>query len=122
MKRFLQALAILVAVLAVAFLWLLWELGRFGNWDVEFGYYGHFNRVKHVLEEMPNVAITNDWQHHDVTLEDFGFYLVVDGEQSVQINFHENSPEMKMRNKSRIRDFIEKQIKKDSIGIGPPHR
>ena len=118
LKRFLKFFGIIAAILAVVWLWLLWELGQFGNWNVEFGYYGQFNRVRHVLETMPNVEIVDNWQHHDITLEDFAFSLLVDGTQTTQVTFSENSPQMKMRDKSRIREFIEKQIKKDSNKTG----
>ena len=86
----------------------------FPDIGAESGYYGQLNRVKHVLDEMPHVQVTNNWQHHDITLEDFGFSLVVNGVRSVRVDFWENSPQMKMRDKSRIREFIEEQIKDDS--------
>ncbi len=100
---------------ALLALWFGWSYGMFPDVGAESGYYGQFNRVKCVIEEdMPNVEITSNWQHHDITLEDFAFSLLVDGTQSIQITFPENSPQMKMRDKSRIREFIEEQIKKDS--------
>ena len=99
---------------AVLALWCAWSWGMFPNIGAESGYYGQFNRVKHVLDEMPQLQVTNDWQHHDITLEDFGFYVVVNGAHSVRVDFWENSPQMKMRDKSRIREFIEEQIKEDS--------
>ena len=114
LKLILKGVGILIACFVIVCLWFLWELGLLGNWGLESGYYGQFNRVKHVLEEMPNVEITDDWQHRDLTLEDFGFSLVVDEYQNAHINFYEGSPEMKMRDKTRIREFIEQEIKGNS--------
>lgn len=51
----------------------------------ELGYYGQFNRVKHVIEDMPDVRIVDHWKHRDVTLEDFGFTLLVDESRKVDI-------------------------------------
>jgi hypothetical protein len=117
-KQILKGLGIVIAVLGVGWLWLMWEIGQFRNPDVEFGYYGQFNRVKHVIEDMPNVEILDNWQHHDITLEDFAFTLLIDGGRQVSVTFSENSSQMKMRDKSRIRKFIEEKLEEDSIGIG----
>jgi hypothetical protein len=114
LKRFLKVFGVIVAIIGVVRLWLMWGLGEFGNWGLESGHYGQFNRVKHVLEDMPHVRITNDWRHHDIALEDFGFDLVVDGDRSIRVDFLENSPQMKMRDKARIREYIEEQITEDS--------
>ena len=108
----LVAVALVLGLVGLGWLWLMWELGRFGDWGWESGYYGQYNRVKHVLEDMPSVQITNQWKHHDVTLEDFGFFLLVDNTNSVRVDFRENSPQMKERNKERIRAFIEEEIRK----------
>jgi len=105
------AVLLMCCVLGIVWLWLMWEIGELGNWGLESGYYGQFNRVKNVLETMPNVQITNSWQHHDITLEDFGFFLVVDGSRSARVDFWENSPQMKLRDKEQIREFIKQQIK-----------
>lgn len=50
MERHLEGL---VLILALALLWPMWEYGPFGDWGLESGYYGYFNRVKHAVEEMP---------------------------------------------------------------------
>jgi hypothetical protein len=113
----LAALLLVCCVLGVVWLWVMWEIGELGNWGLESGYYGQFNRVKHVLGEMPRVNITNDWQHHDITLEDFGFYLMVDGSRSVRVDFLENSPQMKLRDKTLIRKFVEEKIDDGSNAV-----
>lgn len=117
-KKISLSLIVLIPM-ALATLWFMWELGRFGNWGVESGYYGHFNRVKHVIEKMPDVVITNQWLHHDVTLEDFGFYLLVNQTNSVQVNFWEHSAQMNERNKTAIRSFIEQEIEKARMAPVP---
>jgi hypothetical protein len=111
LKKLSLSLLVIVPV-AIAAMWFLWELGRFGDWGLESGYYGQFNRVKHVLDRMPNVQVTNQWQHHDVTMEDFGFFLLVDDRESVRVDFWENSDQIKERDKRKIRDFIEEEINK----------
>ena len=99
-----------LAVTAGAILWFLWELGRFGDWGWDSGYYGQFNRVKHVIESMPHVRITNSWKHEDISLEDFGFSLLVNGTNLVHVTFWEGSPQIKERDRRRIREFLERQI------------
>jgi hypothetical protein len=113
-----------LAPVAVAILWFLWELGRFGNWGLESGYYGQFNRVQHVIEAMSNVEITNSWMHEDISLEDFGFFLLVNGTNAVRVDFWENSPQMKERDKRRIWAYVDGQISSNqasqAIGAGAP--
>jgi hypothetical protein len=104
-----------VLLQVLGFLWLLWQLGVFGNWGLESGYYGQFNRVKHVIEEMPGVVIVDHWQHHDVSLEDFGFALLIEGDRKAQVNFTESSPQIKERNKSKLRAFIRKEIDSNNV-------
>ena len=105
------ATLVMIAALGVLMLWIAWQYGNlFPDGDRESGYYGRFNRVKHVIQTMPNVQVTNQWQHKDVTLEDFGFFLLVDGTNSVRVDFWEGSAQMKERNKDRIRAFIQNKI------------
>ncbi len=105
-KDILFSLAIPVAILVLVCLWV----ALFADHGGEFGYYEHFNRVKHVMEEMPNVTIIDHWQHKDISLEDFGFTLIIEGKRQVEVDFTENSPQMKMRSKSKIREFIQEKI------------
>ena len=100
------ALPALVAVVFVGMVgWVMLNLWL-PNYGCEFGYYGQFNRVQHVIEDMPNVDILDHSQHQDVSLEDFGFALMVDGTQKVDVTFSENSTQMRMRSKKKIREFI----------------
>lgn len=112
-RKVLLALASTLAALAAAgagTLWLLWDVGCLGHPGLAFGYYGQFNRVRHILTDMPTVQVTNQWMHRDVTLEDFGFGLLVNGTSSVRLDFLENSPQMKERNPERLRASIDHVI------------
>ena len=95
---------------AVLALWFGWSYGIIPDVGAESGYYGQFNRVKHVIEEMPDIAIVDHWQHKDITLEDFGFTLRLPDGKEVDINFYDNTPEKNERNRKRIREIIQKQL------------
>ena len=43
----------IVLVLGPVSLGVLWALGFVAELELEYGYYGQFNRVKHVIEDMP---------------------------------------------------------------------
>lgn len=125
MKLILKKLSLALVVLAAitcAVLWFLWELGSFGDWGWESGYYGQFNRVKHVIDAMPRVQITNSWMHKDISLEDFGFSLLVNGTDPVHLTFWEGSPQIKERDRHRLREFVERQIGSNQApqAIGTP--
>jgi hypothetical protein len=104
------ALPALVAVVVIGMVgWIILDLSL-PNYGWEFGNYGQFNRVQHVIEDMPNVSIVDHWQHQDVSLEDFGFTLMVDGNRKVGVTFSENSHQMRLRNKKKIKEFIQKEM------------
>lgn len=52
-------------------------------------YYADFNRAREHLSAVPGVKIIDDWQHHDVTLEDCGFTVRVDDSEPVRIDFYD---------------------------------
>ncbi len=108
----LPAVAVLVFIGMIGWVWIDLNLPDQG-W--EFGYYGQFNRVKHVIEDMPGVTIIDHWQHKDISLEDFGFTLMVDGNRQVGVTFSENSPQMQERNRNRLREFIQKEIDSNKV-------
>jgi hypothetical protein len=95
---------------AIAGVACAWQIGLFPNWGLESGYYGQFNRVKHVIESMPRVTIQKEWLHEDLTLEDFGFTLTVEGSNSIDVMFWDGSFQMKTRDKSQIRQYILESI------------
>lgn len=93
--------------------WLVIQISGFflPNYGWEVGYYAQFNRVKNVIEHMKGITIIDHWQHKDVTLEDFGFTLLVDDfTNKIEVTFEENSPQMKLRKKQKIREFVQKEI------------
>src|SRR5690606_12007913 len=71
------------------------EMAGSPTWTI--GYYGKFNRVWKVIEKMPDIRIADSWQHHDITLEDFGFTVVADSGAVSQVDFLEGSSQMKLR-------------------------
>ncbi len=83
------------------------------NWTI--GYYGKFNRVRHVIEQMPDVRVVDTWQHHDVTLEDFSFTVVSAPGQTNKIFFGEGSPQMQFSKPQDIEAFVHHSIGKDSL-------
>jgi len=99
-----------LAPFALLALWFGWAYGMFPDVGAESGYYGQFNRVKHVIEDMPDVRIIDYWKHRDVTLEDFGFTLLVGESRKVDIRFHDGTPEKKERNKSRLRAIVRSKL------------
>lgn len=115
-KRLSLSLMVIIPA-ALAALWFLWELGCLGNWGLECGYYGQFNRARHAIESMPGVVITNSWMHEDLTLEDFGFYLAADGSRDVRVDFREGSPQMSERSRRRIREYVQDLISSNSIAV-----
>jgi hypothetical protein len=121
-KRPLLVLGSMLVAFVLIGLFALYVVGPFVGSeasDSEFGYYGQFNRVKHVIKSMPNVRIVDCWQHRDLTLEDFGFTLLVDGIREVKVKFLDGSPEKKMRRKGRLREFIQEQIDANQPASGP---
>jgi len=52
-------------------------------------YYADFNRAREQLSAIPGVQIIDDWQHHDITLEDCGFTVRVNDSEPVRIDFHD---------------------------------
>ena len=49
-------------------------------------YYEQYNTVRRKLENVKGLSITDSWKHEDMTLEDCGFDVTVDG-TAVQITF-----------------------------------
>lgn len=95
---------------ALLALWFGWTYGFVPDVGSEFGYYGQFNRVKHVIEDMPDVRIVDHWKHRDVTLEDFGFTVLVDESRRADIQFWDGTPEKNERNKALLKDIVRTQL------------
>ena len=76
-RRILIALTVVLGfpVGAVGMYWL----DSSHNWGWEFGYYEEYNRMRHLLQSLPAVSITHETHTHDVRLEEFEFWITVDG-------------------------------------------
>jgi hypothetical protein len=86
MRATLTILALLAAGLLGSFGWYAWDSSS--NRGSEFGYYGEFNRIAHALSSIPEVTVVRSWHNADLTLEEFGFDLMVSG-RPLQLNFGE---------------------------------
>lgn len=106
-----------LAASGVILLTALWcyALGPFTSPWIEFGYYGEFNQVQRLIREMPDVRIVDHWQHHNLTMEDFGFTVWLTDGSASQVNFYENSPQMKLRRDDDIRKYLRKQISIENV-------
>ncbi len=74
------------------------------TWSI--GYYGKLNRVRTTIEQMPGFRIIDAWQHHDVTLEDFGFTFVSNTGHTSNVVFWENSDQMRMTKRGDIEAYV----------------
>jgi hypothetical protein len=99
-------LIVLGSVLAFIALFMLY----FYDTGLEFGYYRQYYRAKHMLESMPNVRIVAHHRYEDTVLERFGFTLLMDGTREVQVNVDQHTRERRTWSKSRLHEFIERQI------------
>jgi len=109
---------ILVPIFALAMLWC-YALGPFEADWIEFGYYGQFNQVQRIIRGMPELKILDHWQHHDISMEDFGFEVEMRSGEKRWINFYEKSPQMKLSDDEPIRKFIQSQLVINPPGLPP---
>ncbi len=75
--------ALIVLFVLVAPFALLWLS------QCDFIYYRHYNRIKALVEKLPDAKITDTWLHRDITLEDFGFDVQVRQCEPIRLNFYE---------------------------------
>jgi hypothetical protein len=82
---------VILGIVALAFIgWYYWDSAQ--NRGLKFGYFGVFNRVQNALVGVPGVTITRSWANHDVTLEEFGFYVTTPDGESLHLDFQEADP------------------------------
>ena len=86
---------ILLAVLAVAGV-IYWRWDADHNRGHHYGYWGQFNRTKNALKSLPGVRITKSLANEDITLEEFGFNIEVEG-KPVLLRFGESDPIRKLK-------------------------
>lgn len=56
-----------------------------------FSYFPDYYLIKLRLLTLDGVNITNEWRHDDVFLEDFGFYLSINNQFIIRIDFYERN-------------------------------
>jgi hypothetical protein len=106
----------LVGIMALAALIAAFVLGY--RWDAAtnrghtWGYWGEFNTVSNCLAKLPGVTITAPWYNADVTLEEFGFNVGVQGHQ-VKLAFGEKDP-IRSLSGERLQKALMEQIGKQS--------
>jgi len=90
--------------------WMSWWIGGLGNWGLETGPYGDFNRAKHVIEDMPNVTIVEQSHSTPNLVESLGcsFALLVDGSREVWIGW--GIDQARPRSRRGVRELIECRI------------
>jgi hypothetical protein len=87
--------AVMVSVIAAAaligtlVLWYRWDSEK--NRGRKWGYWGEFKNVSNALAGMPGITIVKPWYNADLTLEEFGFEILVQGRE-VKLGFGEKDP------------------------------
>ena len=80
------------------------------NYGREFGYYGQFNRILHVIEDLPDVEVVEYWYNEDLTLEDFQYTIRVENKYRITIYFPDGSPEKYETDREKIREYVYQKI------------
>src|SRR5438552_8519642 len=89
MKLALLLVIIIAALIAALGFGYRWDSAR--NRGHTWGYWGELNSVSNTLLKIPGVTIVRPWYNADVTLEEFGFDILVQGRQ-VKLAFGERDP------------------------------
>lgn len=92
-------------ILSIFGIWLYAFAPITAPW-AEFGYYGKFHQVQRIIREMPELSIIDQWQHRDVSLEDFGFTVQRKDGSTTQIDFYDHSDQMRLSSDEDIRNYI----------------
>ena len=87
--------------------WYRWDSAQ--NRGSKFGYYGEYNRVSNALASLPGVTITNAWYNRDVSLEEFGFDVLVATGQTARLFFSETD-EVRRLPRSKMVDVLKNRI------------
>lgn len=102
----LKCVAVIVVTAALAFLLHIGAI--YTPWKV--GYWGKYNQVRAVIAQIDGLQIIDTWTHQDITLEDFGFTVVDRAGRRWQLDFHENSPQMRLRTDEEIARYIRSHL------------
>jgi len=77
-KLLIVSVLVVFAIPAVLIAWYKWDSAR--NRGSTFGYYGEYNRTSNALASIPGVTVRQGWCNRDISLEEFGFSIVVAGQ------------------------------------------
>ncbi|HEX7861778.1 MAG TPA: hypothetical protein VF773_15690 [Verrucomicrobiae bacterium] len=97
----------------------------FYKWDEaknrgsEVGYWGDFNRTSNALAAVPGVLITGAWFNADITLEEFGFDIVLTNQQWARVTFWESS-EIRDMSRRRALPALQQCIAEGLAGTNQP--
>ncbi|MDQ8188579.1 hypothetical protein [Pelagicoccus sp. SDUM812002] len=102
-------------VLVLAAQLILMQLGL-ANYGQEFGTYGQYNRVVRLVNEDSRYKITNhglnrdlDWKNLD-HLNRFYVKIRTTNDEEIEIDFLEDSSEMKVSNEEELKKIIDKKV------------
>ena len=102
------ALAMLIATLIFGY---RWDSAR--NRGHTWGYWGEFNAVSNTLATVSGVTILSPWYNADVTLEEFGFDILVQGRQ-VKLVFGEKDPIRSLSGRN-LQNALSQMVEKQSF-------
>ena len=104
-----------VLFLVAAVLWYRWDSAT--NRGYKRGYWGQFNTVSNELSALPGVIIVKPWYNADLTLEEFGFDLLTQGER-VTLAFGEKDPIRRLSGQQLRKALLEQIAKQISNHAG----
>jgi hypothetical protein len=71
-KRLLLGLCVMISLVVAVVLFCFWDAAQNRGW--EFGYFEQYNRMRHLLLELPGVMIVNERHTHDVVLARYALF------------------------------------------------
>jgi hypothetical protein len=95
-----------------AVLWYRWDSGT--NHGYSWGYWGQLNTVRNSLARLPGVTIINFGCNADVTMEEFGFDILIAEGRQVHVWFDEREPIRKLSGEALSKALLEKIRKQSS--------
>jgi hypothetical protein len=116
MKAALPVISALVVLIVALIFWYRWDTAR--NRGHSWGYWGEFNAVSNALATVPGVTILSLWYNADVTLEEFGFDILVQSRQ-VKLVFGEKDPIRRLSGQN-LQNALSQMVKKQSSEPGAP--
>jgi hypothetical protein len=96
----------LCGVLLLAAGFWVWNFAPIKNPAIEFGYYGRFHKAQRVISEIPGARIVDSWKHEDISLEDFGFTISLEGKEPKRVDFWDGTPVKENGDDEEIRAHV----------------